>query len=45
MSNDQAIRSKNEAEAEVLSLSNQLRNKQQEVSRKESALALSHCNS
>ena len=32
---DAAIRSKNEAEAELLSVSNQLRNKQSEVSRKE----------
>ena len=35
---DSATRAKNEAEAEVLSLSNQLRNKQQEVSRKESEI-------
>nr|CAG8614625.1 2841_t:CDS:2 [Entrophospora candida] len=35
---DVAIRSKNEAEQEVLSLSNQLRNKQQEVSRKETEI-------
>lgn len=35
---DQAIRSKNEAEAEVSSLSNQLRNKQQEVTRKETEI-------
>jgi len=32
---DAALRSKNEAEAEVLSLNNRLKNKQQEVSRKE----------
>jgi chromosome segregation ATPase len=35
---DQAIRSKNEAEAEVLSLSNKLRNKQSEVTRKETEI-------
>ena len=35
---DQALRSKNEAEQEVLSLSNRLKNKQQEVSRKETEM-------
>jgi chromosome segregation ATPase len=35
---DAAIRSKNEAEQEVLSLSNRLKNKQQEVSRKETEI-------
>lgn len=35
---DAAIRSKNEAEQEVLSLSNQLRNKQSELTRKESEI-------
>src|ERR1043165_242756 len=35
---DAAIRKKNEAEAEVLSLSNKLRNKQQEVTRKEAEI-------
>jgi len=37
---DAAIRSKNEAEQEALSLSNQLRNKQQEVTRKETEIEL-----
>jgi len=35
---DQAIRSKNETEAELLSVSNKLRNKQSEVTRKETEL-------
>jgi chromosome segregation ATPase len=35
---DEAIRKKNEVEAEVLSLSNQLRHKQQEVTRKETEI-------
>jgi len=35
---DLALRSKNEAEAEVLSLNNRLKNKQQEISRKETEI-------